>query len=207
MSMELKETRQRVAEEAARLIYDEGYRDYRLAKLKAAQRLGAATQGKNQPGNEEIERALLDYISLFADEEQRSILRQHREIAVEAMEFLHSFEPQLTGAALTGTSGPQSAVTLFLYANRAEDVIFFMEEARIPFQTHERKVRFGKKQDYYPLLRFYVDDVEVELLVFPDNGERQQAPLSPITGKGTKSADLAKARQLLESTDTEFDQD
>ncbi|MEZ5449704.1 MAG: hypothetical protein R3E89_12220 [Thiolinea sp.] len=122
--MELKETRQRVAEEAARLIYDEGYRDYRLAKLKAAQRLGAATQGKNQPGNEEIERALLDYISLFADEEQRSILRQHREIAVEAMEFLHSFEPQLTGAALTGTSGPHSAVTLFLYANRAEDVIF-----------------------------------------------------------------------------------
>lgn len=192
-----KETRQLVAEEAARLIYEEGYRDYRLAKQKAATRMGASTHGKSQPNNEEIEVALHAYISLFAEEEQLPILRQHREIAVEAMDFLQDFNPYLTGAALEGTSGPHSAVTLFLVANRAEDVIFFMEEERIPFQIHERKIRFGQQQDYFPLLRFYADDIEVELMIFPDTGRNNGGPISPITGKSYQRADLKKVRQLL----------
>ncbi len=190
-------TRQLVAEEAARLIYDEGYRDYRLAKQKAATRMGAASNGKHQPSNEEIESALHAYIELFAEQEQEAILRQHREIALEAMTFLQDFKPYLTGAALAGTSGPHSAVTLYLVANRAEDIIFFMNEARIPFQTHERKVRFGKKQDYYPLLRFYADDVEIELMIFPDSSQNQGVPISPITGRGVQRANLAKVKQLL----------
>ncbi|MGB0846753.1 MAG: hypothetical protein ACPGSM_08505 [Thiolinea sp.] len=190
-------TRQLVAEEAARLIYDEGYRDYRLAKQKAAVRMGTSANGKHQPSNEEIETALHAYISLFAEDEQHAILRQHREIAIEAMEFLQDFTPYLTGAALEGTSGPHSAVTLYLIANRAEDIIFFMEDSHIPFQTHERKVRFGKKQDYYPLLRFYADDVEVELMIFPDSTQNHSVPISPITGRGVQRANLAKVKALL----------
>lgn len=190
-------TRQLVAEEAARLIYEEGYRDYRLAKQKAATRMGASPNGKHQPSNEEVEIALRAYISLFADEEQLPILRQHREIAVEAMEFLQDFNPWLTGPALEGTAGPHSAVTLYLVANRAEDIIFFMEEQSMPFQTHERKVRFGKKQDYYPLLRFYADDVEVELMIFPDSTQNQGVPISPITGRGVQRANLQKVKALL----------
>lgn len=197
MNIPDKNTRQLVAEEAARLIYDEGYRDYRLAKQKAAVRMGASTQSKSQPSNEEIEIALHDYISLFAEEEQIPVLRHHREIAVEALTFLKDFNPYLTGAALEGTSGPLSAVTLFLIANRAEDVIFFMEDEQIPFQTHDRKVRFGSKQDYYPLLRFYADNVEVELMIFPDTGQNKGGPISPITGRSSKRADLKKVKQLL----------
>ena len=191
-------TRQLVAEEAARLIYDEGYRDYRLAKQKAATRMGAAPNGKHQPSNEEVEIALHAYISLFAEEEQLEILRQHREIALEAMDFLRDFQPYLTGAALEGTSGPHSAVTLYLVANRAEDIIFFMEEEGMPFQTHERKARFGKNQDYFPLLRFYADDVEVELMIFPDSTQNQGVPISPITGRGVQRANSEKVKALLE---------
>lgn len=192
--------RQRVAEEAARLIYEEGYRDYRLAKQKAATRMGASTSGKGQPTNEEVEAALHSYISLFAEEEQLPILHQHRQIAAEAMSFLQDFKPCLTGAALEGTSGPHSAVTLFLIANRAEDVIFFMEEAQIPCQIHERKIRFGQQQDYFPLLRFYADDIEVELLIFPDDGKNNSGPISPVTGKSYRRADLKKVEQLLADT-------
>ncbi|MEZ5538333.1 MAG: hypothetical protein R3F02_22225 [Thiolinea sp.] len=200
MNMAEKETRQLVAEEAARLIYEEGYRDYRLAKQKAATRMSASTNAKSQPTNEEIETALHAYISLFAEEEQLPILRQHREIAVEAMTFLQDFSPYLTGAALEGTSGPHSAVTLFLIANRAEDVILFMEDEQIPFQIHERRMRFGQQQDYFPLLRFYADDIEVELMIFPDSGRNNAGPISPITGKSCRRADLDKVKQLLAET-------
>lgn len=192
------EQRGRVADEAARLIYEEGYRDYRLAKLRAAEQLGVRTQGSLQPSNEEVEAAIHERIRLFDAETQPALLRQHREVALEAMDFLEDYQPYLTGAALEGVSSPHSAVTLFLAADSVEEVMFFLEDNRIPFQTHERRVRFGsKKPAYFPLLRFYVDDVEVELMVFPYDDRFANAPISPITGKATKRADRKKVAALL----------
>lgn len=192
------EQRGRVADEAARLIYEEGYRDYRLAKLRAAEQLGVRTQGSLQPSNEEVEAAIHERIRLFDAETQPALLRQHREVALEAMDFLEDYQPYLTGAALEGVSSPHSAVTLFLAADSVEEVMFFLEDNRIPFQTHERRVRFGsKKPEYFPLLRFYADNIEVELMVFPYDDRFANAPISPITGKATKRADRKKVAALL----------
>lgn len=192
-----KNLRQLVADETARLVYEEGYRDYRIAKQKAAQRLGADNQAKNQPSNEEIEQALHDYVQLLDQDEHQASLKLHREIALEAMEFLQPFQPFLTGSALDGTSGPLSAVTLHLSANRAEDVIFHLEEQHIPFQIQERKVKAGKKQDYFPLLRLYVDNIEVELMIFPDDGHASLSALNSMTGKGLKRADAKRLQEIL----------
>ncbi|TXH76961.1 MAG: hypothetical protein E6Q85_03575 [Thiothrix sp.] len=192
-----KNLRQLVADETARLLYDEGYRDYRIAKQKAAQRLGADNQAKNQPSNEEIEQALHDYVQLLDPVEHQANLKLHREIALEAMEFLQPFQPYLTGSALDGTSGPLSAVTLHLSANRAEDVIFHLEEQNIPFQIQERKIKAGKKQDYFPLLRLYVDNVEVELMIFPDDGHASMSVLNSMTGKALKRADAKRLQEIL----------
>lgn len=192
-----KNLRQLVADETARLLYEEGYRDYRVAKQKAAQRLGADNQAKNQPSNEEIAQALQDYVQFLDPVEHQANLKLHREIALEAMEFLQPFQPYLTGSALEGTSGPLSAVTLHLSANRAEDVIFHLEEQNIPFQIQERKVKAGKKQDYFPLLRLYVDNVEVELMIFPDDGHASISALNSMTGKALKRADAKRLQEIL----------
>ena len=192
------ELRHLVADEAARLIYEEGMRDYRLAKLRAAENLGVRLQGSAQPTNEEVEEAIHQRIQLFDADTQPALLRHHREVALEAMDFLQAYHPYLTGAALEGTSSPYSAVTLYLPADSVEEVMFFLEDQHIPFQTHERRTRLGsKKQDYFPLLRFYVDDVEVELMVFPHDDRFAGAPISPITGKAMKRADRKKVGVLL----------
>ena len=199
MALRHYDPRQLVAEEAARLIYEEGFRDYRLAKQKAIMRMGLSNQGKNQPSNDEVETALHAYIELLnVDDEQAHILEKHRRIACEAMEFLELFRPFLTGSALEGTSGPHSAVTLHLTASSAEEVIFFLDDHKIPFTTHERKIRFGKHQAYYPLLRFYANNVEVELLLLPDEGNHLSKPISPITGKGVKRVSYRKLLSLME---------
>ena len=52
--------RRRVALEAARLISEHGIRDYRQAKLKAAQRLGLDDE-QQLPRNREIEEALREH--------------------------------------------------------------------------------------------------------------------------------------------------
>lgn len=192
------DVRTQVAEEAARLIYDEGMRDYRLAKLRAAEQLGVGTQSAAQPGNEEVEAAIHRHIRLFDAIDQPRRLRQHREVALEAMVFLQAYRPYLTGAALEGTSSAHSAVTLTLTASGVEEVMLFLEEHHIPFQLHERKMRVGsRKADYFPLLRFYVDGVEVELMVFPDDGRFAAAPVSPVTGKALRRADYRKVAALL----------
>jgi hypothetical protein len=201
MYTHIQDLRRQIAEEAARLIYDEGYRDYKVAKNKAAQRFGGQ-QSHLQPTNEEIEDALHAHILLYEWDTQPAILRRHREIALEAMDFLKEFHPALIGAALEGTSGPLSAVTIQLRANAPEEVIMYLDDHQIPFQTQERRLNYGKKQDYYPLFRLYVDNVEVELLVIPDDPRFASAALSPITGKGMRRAEPHKVRELLAESPT-----
>lgn len=194
-----EELRAMVAEEAARLIYEEGIRDYRIAKLRAAEQLGVSAQNPAQPTNEQIETAIHQRIRLFDADTQPLLLRHHRQVALEAMEFLQAYNPYLTGAALEGTSSEYSAVTLLLAADSAEEVMFYLEDHKIPFQTFDRKVRFGsKKPEYFPLLRFYVDGVEVELMIFPYDDRFANAPISPITGKGMKRADRKKVALLVD---------
>lgn len=195
------ELRSLVAEEAARLIYEEGYRDYRIAKLRAAEHFGVGNLKTAQPTNEEIEAAIHARIQLFDADTQPQILRHHRQVAQEAMHFLKAFNPYLVGSALEGTSSTHSAVTLLLTAETAEDVIFFLSDQYIPFQTQERNLRFGnRKAEYFPLLRFYVDEVEVELMIVPYEDRFSSGPISPITGKTMKRADYQKVSVLLNQT-------
>ncbi len=58
------ETRRRIAVEAARLISEDGMRDYHAAKRKAAARLGIQVDTA-LPKNAEIEDALREYQRLF----------------------------------------------------------------------------------------------------------------------------------------------
>jgi len=62
-----------LAQEAARIIVEQGISDYRLAKHKAAERLGMSERG-SLPGNSEIEQAVADYQQLFLGDTMRSRL-------------------------------------------------------------------------------------------------------------------------------------
>ncbi len=199
MRSNVEELRQLVADEAARLIYDEGLKDYRVAKVRAAEQLGVSNQNAAQPTNEQIEAAIHKRIRLFDAETQPILLKHHRQVALEAMDFLKNYNPYLTGSALEGTSSEHSAVTLLLAADSPEEVIFFLEDHQIPFQSFDRKIRLGNKQaEYFPLLRFYVDDVEVELMILPYDERFANSPISPITGKAMKRADQKKLKMLLD---------
>src|SRR5690606_40456469 len=52
-----------LAQEAARIIVEQGIQDYRAAKIKAAERLGMSARGV-LPGNSEIERAVGEHLQL-----------------------------------------------------------------------------------------------------------------------------------------------
>ncbi|MCI0516228.1 MAG: hypothetical protein L0Y45_00180, partial [Woeseiaceae bacterium] len=62
-----------LAQEAARIIAEQGIADFRLAKTKAAERLGMRDHG-SLPGNAEIDRALGEHLLLFGRESHVDLL-------------------------------------------------------------------------------------------------------------------------------------
>ena len=91
--------RQVIAQEAARIIVNHGVRDYRVAKQKAAERLGVSSRG-SLPGNSEIEAAVAEHLQIFGGDAHEDRLRLMRVAALSAMELLSSFTPRLVGPVL-----------------------------------------------------------------------------------------------------------
>ena len=193
-----RQMRQRIAQEAARLIVSEGIRDYLVAKRKAAERLGAPDT-QNLPRNTEVEIELAAYQRLFQDQDQAQRVRELREAAVKAMRFFERFDPRLTGSVLSGTAGAHSDVNLHLFADVPEDVALFLMEAKVPFEQSQRRLRVDR-DDYatFPSVRFLAGEIQVEAVIFPRNGLRQ-APRSPVDGKPMMRANLRRAEELLDA--------
>lgn len=195
--------RERLTQEAARLMADEGIASFYKAKCKAAERLGA-TDTRNMPGNHEIEQALMDYQRLFKADTQPAALRRLRTAALRAMRFFADFGPRLVGPVLNGTAGEYSDVQLHAFTDTPEHISLFLMEQNIPFEMSERRLNFSKKEDphTYPVYQFAAGDVGVEVTVFPVDGIRQ-APLSPVDSRPVKRAALAVVEKLVEDDRTD----
>lgn len=188
--------RARIAQEAARLMADEGVHDFYAAKRKAAQHLGAPDT-RNMPRNNEVEAALEQYQRLFRGEEQVRHLRALREGAVQAMRFLAAFNPRLVGSVLSGTAGQHADINLHLFADTPEEISLFLMASHIPFQASLKRLRVTREEwQEFPGFGFRAGDYPVDLVVFPREG-RREAPRSPVDGKPMQRAGLEEVEALL----------
>lgn len=187
--------RERIAQEAARVMIEGGTRDFNLAKRKAIARLRVSGNSK-LPGNDEVERAIESYQRLFLADRQPGQLNELRHAALRAMEFLRQFKPRLVGPVLTGTADKNSDICLHVFAQTAEDVTLFLMENGIEHQPAERRLKMGAADTVrMPAFRFLADGRPIELVVFPDTG-RRHPPLSPIDGRPMRRANLAEVASL-----------
>ena len=190
--------RQLVAQEAARIIVDQGIQDYRVAKTKAAERLGLSDRG-SLPGNTEIEKAVAEHLQLFGREKHSAFLHTLRTAALATMEMLALFTPRLVGPVLHGTAASNSAINLHLFADSSEAVALKLQEMSVPYRSFERRLRKSRGDDgeTYAAFRFTNHDSPIEATVFPVDGMRQ-APISPVDGKPMRRADSVAVRNLLD---------
>lgn len=193
---QLRRTRRRVAQQAARLISEDGIRDYRHAKLKAASQLGVHGE-QCLPRNREIEDALREHQRLFRGDERESLLRDLRESACEAMEFLAPFHPRLVGPVLSGTADEHSVVSLHLFADAPEVVHEYLAANGIPFSTATRRLRMRRDhQEDVEVLQLAADGIPFELTLLPTLA-RRQAPLDRVEEKPMPRASVGAVRALL----------
>ncbi|NEX18723.1 hypothetical protein G3480_00035 [Thiorhodococcus mannitoliphagus] len=196
----LKDT---LAYEAARIMVDQGLTDFEHARRKAAARAGVRDR-RNWPSNEAVQEAILTHRRLFLGDAHFLERRELRRHALSAMRVFAAFSPRLVGAALTGTGDLQGGVQMFLFADRAEDVIFALIERNIPWQEGERSFRYPQGQRAsHPEFRFLAGEVPVSLIVLPSDHLRHP-PLDPVTDRPQRGASVAEVEQMLAEEESDY---
>jgi hypothetical protein len=135
-----QQVRQLIAQQAARMMAEDGVSDFAYAKKKAGRQLGAV-DNSIMPSNAEVEEELKLYNALFLSEEQPENLYDLRVNALFTMQLLDRFNPHLTGAVLDGTAGLMSETHIHLFADSVKDVEMFLLNQRIPFDVNEKSYR------------------------------------------------------------------
>ncbi|HET6655055.1 MAG TPA: hypothetical protein VFH57_02305, partial [Gammaproteobacteria bacterium] len=151
--------RLRIAQEAARILAEEGVRDFLLAKRKATERLGLDARSRRLPTNREIEDALAEHHRLFNADTHEQHLRELREGACRAMRLLTPFSPRLVGGVLSGLAGEHAPVQLHLFADAPEQVAIHLMNRQIPYELDERRLKQPRGEGTkYPLYCFLLAD-------------------------------------------------
>lgn len=191
-----QQLRLRLADEAARIVLEQGVRDYQLAKRKAADSLGLGARSP-MPRNTEIQDAIRSRQALFGGHHHEARLRDLRRSALEGLRFFEDFSPRLVGPVLNGTADAHSAVQLHLFADSPEEVTLFLDTHGVPYEQQERRYRLNAEQhESYPTVTFTAGEGPVDATIFPRKGLRQ-APLSPVDGRPMARAGLRQVALLL----------
>jgi hypothetical protein len=192
------EMRRRVAEEAARLIGDQGMRDFEAALRKAAEHLGVRDHGA-MPRRAEIEAALQERQRLFQPSTQPRALALRRAAALEAMDFFASYSPRLVGAVLEGYADELSAVCLHLFCDDPDEVLRFLDERGVRCEQEQRRVRYSDSRlELRPALCFEAGGVPMDLTLF-ERDDLRQAPLERGGDRPMRRANRAAVAALLDA--------
>lgn len=184
--------------EAARIICEEQVTDYRLAKQKAAERLGLGARPP-MPENALIQAAVIEYQRLFGGRGYAHRLQLLRQTAVKAMKLLGEFSPRLVGAVATGATTDAHLVRLHGFADKPEMVDIFLDAQGIPYEAGERRYRYADgRQSETPTCEFHAGDVGIEIAIF-SLADQRRAPLSPHDGQPMKRLTLAQAEALAQA--------
>jgi len=191
--------RRSIAREAARIMYEEGVREYRDAKRKAAKAFGpekTLSLGSHLPSNAEIHEQLSILVRMHEGDAQPERLRRMRRAALSWLELFEPFRPYLVGSVLTGTVREESDIDLHLFADSPEEVERFLDERDIPYDPETVSIRYGSEIHDYFHLYLEEDGIVIDCTVYePD--ERHRRPKSSITGRPMERADAARLRELI----------
>jgi hypothetical protein len=188
--------RQHLAQEAARILADQGDHDFERARRKAADHLRCRDRHQF-PSNAEIEQALRDYQQLYFGPEHDANLHRLRTLALEAMEAMQEFSPRLVGPVLSGTADQFSAIELHLFSDTPEQITFYLIDRKIPWREGEKTVRYPDgSSSRQPVFCFQADETEMELVWFATEKLRQPI-LGPLDNGKEERASASHLRQLM----------
>lgn len=198
--------RQMIAQQAARMMAEEGISDYAYAKKKAGRQLGV-TDKQGLPSNLEVEEEIRLYNALYLADVQPEHLAQLRKNALFTMELLQQFNPYLTGAVLDGTAGLGTETHIHLFADSAKEVEIFLLNESIPFEVNEKSYRVlndgkrdkrGDGRKKVPMLTLETELGLIQISIFEVDDVRY-ATKRAVDGTNAMRADINRVRTMLDT--------
>ncbi len=136
--------RNRVAQEAALLLYTSQEKEYKQAKKRATETLGARILPSNFEVAEELDR--------IADEREgskkRELLKRMRKEAKQIMTALKEFSPRLVGSVWRGTARKNSDIDIYAFSQDANQVTDLLQKNHYNTEDSEWRsvTKNGNKQ-------------------------------------------------------------
>ena len=130
---------------AARIVVEEGL-DFGSAKRRAVKQMGLTARSA-VPSNEEIERAVEDYIAVFCAETQATELHALRLIALEWMDRLAPFRPHVAGAVWHGSATRNSDIFLQLFCGDAKEAELGLIDRGVRYEVRSVPGFLGERVD------------------------------------------------------------
>ncbi len=109
----------RVAREAAILLYTSQEKEYKQAKLRAAQNLGVRVL----PSNIQVAYALDEIADELEGSKRAEKLIQMRQEALEIMKSLENFKPRLIGSVWRGTAHKDSDIDIITFSSNTATLL------------------------------------------------------------------------------------
>jgi hypothetical protein len=200
----LDHIRQMIAQQAARMMAEDGINDFAYAKKKAGKQLGVS-ENSVLPTNAEIEEEIRLYHNIYNADEQPLELAKLRKAALMTMQLFERFNPHLTGSVLDGTAGKFSQTNIHLFADSAKDVEIFLLSQQIPFDSSEKSYRVSdkpskdKKEKVRKTVPVFTLETELglqKISVF-DVDDMRVAVKRTVDGGNAERADILDLKALL----------
>lgn len=189
-----------IAAATARIVVEEG-QEYGPAKRRAAKQLGLTGRG-DLPGNDEVEEAVFEYISVFCADTQPAELRALRETAALWMERLAEFRPHLSGAVWRGTATRLNDIHLQLYCDDSKSAEILLLDKGMDYEVGSTP---GPRGDNVDVLSMTVPcpalDEPIGLHLTILDADDLRGALKPDARGRTERGDLAALKRLLSSGD------
>jgi hypothetical protein len=200
----LDHIRQMIAQQAARMMAEDGINDFAYAKKKAGRQLGVS-ESSALPTNAEIEEEIRLYHNIYNADEQPLELAKLRKAALMTMQLFARFNPHLTGSVLDGTAGKFAQTNIHLFADSAKDVEIFLLSQQIPFDSSEKSYRVSdkpskdKKEKVRKTVPVFTLETELglqKISVF-DVDDMRVAVKRTVDGSNAERADISDLQALL----------
>jgi len=192
----MNELQTEIAAQAARWVVEEGL-EYGPAKRRAVKAMGLP--GRTAlPGNDQLEDAVRDYLTVFCGDTQPQELLALRRLALVWMERLQEFRPYLGGAVWRGTATRLSDIYLQLFCDDCKSTEIALIDKKVSYLPHSVTGFNGETVDALSIHAFCTElqeEIGVHLMIY-DRDDVRGALLPDSKGRAPRG-DLRALRCLL----------
>lgn len=194
MKKRFTSSKERVAREAAALLYSSQEKEYKQAKLKAAGTLGVRVLPSNREVAEELDK--------IADEAEGSSRRerlvQMRKDALSVMVVLGGFHSRLVGSVWRGTARKNSDIDIEVFSSDPKVVLERLRQGDMDIRKAEWQAvtKGNRSETAFHIYLILSSNNEVEVVV-RDPDKMNEVEKCEIYGDTIKGLNMHQLRRVL----------